>query len=180
MMYKKTILITLTTILFLQAATTATLLADNTTQIPDGSNLIIQGTKLKDTNIFTSAYESLPYQKEYASTSQLQTQSLLKGWPVTLDTFAILSSPAAYDFDNDGTQEIVVTTFGVEPDPYDSGKIYVLSADGDVVSGWPLVTPGPCPASPAIADLDNDGVAEIVTTCWYNVYVLHYDGSIAW
>jgi len=103
-----------------------------------------------------------------------------KGWPVTLDTYAILSSPVAYDFDEDGLKEIVITTFGDESNPYGSGKIYILSSDGDIISGWPYNTTGPCPATPAIGDLDNDGIVEIVVTCWYNIFIFHFDGTILW
>ena len=67
------------------------------------------------------------------------------------------SHPAVGDLDGDGVQEIVVGT--------QSGRVYVLRANGTVVPGWPITMPAEIGASPAIGDLDGDGFLEVVVAC---------------
>lgn len=71
--------------------------------------------------------------------------------------FAI-SSPAVGDLDGDGTPEIVV---GGDFNNF-TGAFYALSADGEVLPGWPVATGSWVRTSPAVADLDGDGAAEVI------------------
>jgi serine protease len=66
----------------------------------------------------------------------------------------IESSPIIYDFDNDGSNEIV---FGAN-----DRNIYALEADGSNSPGWPQAVNNDAAAGPAIGDIDHDGGNEIV------------------
>lgn len=104
--------------------------------------------------------------------------TLQDGWPIYLETDAILASPVVYDFDKNGKNELVVATYGPPGDPYGGGRVYVIRSNGEIVRGWPFVTSSGISGTPAIGDLNNDGIPELVVSDWYNVYVLHFDGSI--
>jgi hypothetical protein len=106
--------------------------------------------------------------------------NFVEGWPVTLETEGILASPVPYDFNNDGKNEIVIATYGPPDDPYGPGKVYVINSNGTVASGWPVVLSDPAPSTPAVGDLNNDGISEIIAADWNYIYMLHFDGSIAW
>ena len=106
--------------------------------------------------------------------------TLQDGWPIYLDTFAILASPVTFDFNNDGKNEIVIATYGPPGNSYGSGRIYVINSNGTIASGWPFITNYCAPATPAVGDLNNDGIPEIVATSWNYIYVLHFDGSLVW
>jgi hypothetical protein len=99
---------------------------------------------------------------------------LLPGFPVEL-TMDSDSSPALADFDGDGRLWIV---FGD-----DAGWLHVVDTAGQERPGFPVRTfgprPGPTPtphppggnvysieASPAVADLDGDGLLEIAVGSW--------------
>ncbi|MEE8390848.1 MAG: FG-GAP-like repeat-containing protein [Anaerolineae bacterium] len=99
---------------------------------------------------------------------------LLPGFPVELPLDAD-SSPALADFDDDGRVWMV---FGD-----DAGRLHVVDTAGRERSGFPVRTLGPSlgpmptphppggnvysiEASPAVADLDNDGRLEIAVGSW--------------
>jgi hypothetical protein len=89
---------------------------------------------------------------------------------------ATLSAPRIADVDGDGIDDIVVSTY--DPvDPYSAGRVYVFDMNGNVLSGWPKTTVGPVPASPAVADIDNNGDLEVIVGSWYRAYVWNHDGS---
>jgi hypothetical protein len=110
---------------------------------------------------------------------------LLPGFPVEL-AMDVDSSPAIADLDRNDQWWIV---FGD-----DAGYLHVLSTEGQERTGFPVRTfgpgPGPTPtphppggnvhsieASPAVADLDGDGRAEIVVGSWDGrMYVWTDDG----
>lgn len=77
------------------------------------------------------------------------------------------SEPAIADLNQDGSPEVLFTTFGA-PDELDSGHLFVLGADGTLLHDVPLVNEGAsngngngAPAAPAVGDLDGDGQLEI-------------------
>ncbi|MGD8395100.1 MAG: FG-GAP-like repeat-containing protein, partial [Candidatus Eiseniibacteriota bacterium] len=82
------------------------------------------------------------------------------------------ATPAAGDVDGEPGAEIVVG--------YDApaGALHVYRADGSEPPGWPLALGGPISASPALADLDDDGRLEILVAVEEtdSVYVLDGDG----
>ena len=103
---------------------------------------------------------------------------------------SVLATPAIGDLDGDGSLEIVGTTM--------EGDVYVVEPDGSMRAGFPAAMPevlsgdtlrgGPVGpnhviergafASPALADLDDDGKLEIVQPAFDgHVYVYREDGS---
>ena len=89
---------------------------------------------------------------------------------------ATLSSPRLADVDGDGVKDIVVATY--DPvDPYSAGRVYVIDVAGNDLPGWPVTTLGPVPASPAVADIDNDGDMEVIVCSWQYAYVWNHDGT---
>jgi VCBS repeat protein len=95
------------------------------------------------------------------------------------------SEPAIADLDQDGSPEIVFTTYGA-PGVRDSGHLVVLAADGALLHDVPLPNPGQdgngngAPAAPTIADLDGDGQLEIlVQTFDHGLDVFTVPGSAA-
>lgn len=105
---------------------------------------------------------------------------LMAGWPVSLNTDAILASPTAADFDGDGKTELVVATYGPPGDTYGDGRVYAIHSNGSTLANWPFViNDSPIFGSPAIGDLNGDGVLEVVANSWYKVYVILSNGSAA-
>lgn len=74
------------------------------------------------------------------------------------------AAPVIIDMNKDGTPEIVITAF--------DGQVYVYKLDGTILDGFPvdlatkgLTTKGPSRimATPTVADLNKDGLPEIIT-----------------
>ncbi|WMW25524.1 S8 family serine peptidase [Methanolobus sediminis] len=122
---------------------------------------------------------------ESGVTSQCSIQltadsDLVSGWPILISrsTSSSISeaTPTIADLDNDGTDEIVITSA--------DNKIYVFRKDGSDYPGFPVsVTTGEHFTWPAnVADLDNDGHKEIIAASvtasgTSKVYVLKDDGT---
>ncbi len=61
----------------------------------------------------------------------------------------------------------------------DSGVLYAVDTDGNALSGWPVDVGEVISKSVAIADMDNDGEAEIIgVTELTDVIVYNLDGSV--
>ncbi|QQX75458.1 MULTISPECIES: T9SS type A sorting domain-containing protein [Aequorivita] len=72
----------------------------------------------------------------------------------------ILLPPSVADLNNDGTLEIVLNTGGVP----NAGRVYLLDPTGADLPGWPLNFDDHWMINaPALADLDGDGMLEIIT-----------------
>jgi hypothetical protein len=108
--------------------------------------------------------------------------SVLPGWPQPT-TDLCWASPVIGDFDGDGDREIIA---------YDvDGTVYVwhhdgtelADGDGNPATNGPffaagLATDGWHVSTPALADMDSDGIVEIVVAAPRdNIYVLNADGS---
>jgi hypothetical protein len=104
--------------------------------------------------------------------------TLVNGWPQYMgtalwpDPYAnICSSPAVYDINDDGLNEIIVGCF----DSY----MYVFSREGNLLPGWPFQSGFTIFSTPALGDIDDDGEMEII----YGdnsggIYALNVDGSV--
>ncbi len=88
------------------------------------------------------------------------------------------TTPVLYDIDNDGIPEIIITN--------ENQKIQVYDSNKNMKPGWPVQIPGGgdwSMGSIAVADLDNDGYAEIALGVRYSsgakggIYVFKHDGT---
>ncbi len=77
----------------------------------------------------------------------------------------IWSSPACADIDNDGYYEIVVGTghyyTATGRLTTEGFRVYAWNHDGSDAPGWPVAAAGCTMSSPAIGDIDGDGMKEI-------------------
>ncbi|HWU69620.1 MAG TPA: S8 family serine peptidase, partial [Stenotrophobium sp.] len=116
-------------------------------------------------------------------------QNLVAGYPKRLGAGG--EAPIRYaDLNGDNVQELVV--------PTEDGLIHAYEPDGSELPGWPAATgvfpraaahpdapgfasgavamPLEPPRAPTIADLDGDGIPEIITAAGVHVYVFEPDG----
>ena len=98
-------------------------------------------------------------------------------WPKQLATQSIYSTtPVVADIDDDGNMEIMVISKGADLYVWHwDGTSYLAGQDG-------LFYHFPSQAahiSPAVADLDGDGMLEIIVALG-SIYAFHEDGSIYW
>lgn len=101
--------------------------------------------------------------------------SIYPGWPQPMDCVA---TPCVGDVDNDGVVEICAVSFY---------SIYLWDKDGNPEPGWPLldVVGRADYASPAFADLDDDGDLEILHAHYdqpgggstNHIAIYHHDGT---
>lgn len=76
------------------------------------------------------------------------------GWPVSFTSHWIICGPVIADINNDQVNEVIVQT-------RTSNNLHVLKLDGTVMWSANL---GATPAvTPSVADIDNDGIIDIVT-----------------
>ncbi|MDI6783863.1 MAG: FG-GAP-like repeat-containing protein, partial [bacterium] len=119
----------------------------------------------------------------YAFNSAAQ---VLPGWPQEIAGYLVESSPALGDFDNNGQLDAIVIGSGLSVGGSD-GKIYVWQPNGTIRSGWTNVTTDrPINTTPVIADLNNDGIPEVIigSRAWGSnpgkIYVYNANGSLRW
>jgi len=99
------------------------------------------------------------------------------GFPVDLDNFC--SDAAISDLNIDGLSDIIVQTR--DGDWPDRNWIEVIDGAGNALAGFPVALDDPTsmpPMQPGVADLDGDGIPEIVVLCLSTVYVISADGDI--
>jgi hypothetical protein len=87
----------------------------------------------------------------------------IAGFPKCIDQ-VITGGPVVGDIDGDGKPEIVHGTGTYYTNPPRAQKIYAYHADGTTVAGWPVAIVGQSDKTPALADLDGDGVLDVVVT----------------
>jgi hypothetical protein len=112
----------------------------------------------------------------------LSTGAALSGWPFNGTQSQEYHTPAIADIDNDGEVEIVSCS-GTGNNTF---RVVAINENGTVVTGWTNVTfTGEVDTFPAIGDIDNDGVIEIIVITtgpspnYYNfVTVLNPNGTV--
>ena len=96
------------------------------------------------------------------------------GYPISVANSNLEGSPALADLDDDGGLEILVPQRA-----WPAGFLRVFEANGVEWGGnWPLALSHVPTGSPAVADVDNDGVLEIAYTSYDQAYLLHADGTL--
>ena len=101
-------------------------------------------------------------------------------WARQVSGFIILP-PAIKDMDGDGSMEIALNTGGFPP-ALPPGRVYLFDSEGNDLEGWPKNFDDHWMISgPAIADIDGDGVDEVITSerlgATGHVHVLRMDGT---
>lgn len=96
------------------------------------------------------------------------------GWPIYAGAnIPGFSSVVLFDLDGDGDLEIIsARTASGQP-----GSVIVWYNDGQIYPGWPQSTDYLAVATPSVADIDNDGLFEIVCLSYYSVFVWDQNGQ---
>jgi Zn-dependent metalloprotease len=100
-----------------------------------------------------------------------------------------------YGINSDGTTRFIIetdgnisTSCGFIDDPEhgliilfgsDDGYLYAVSPDGAAITGWPINLGSPVSSTPSVADLNNDGIPEIITgTSAGEIHIFDLYGNI--
>ena len=111
--------------------------------------------------------------------------NVLSGWPQMIcdykgqQTAGGESIPAIGNFDDDSDLEIVVATNRyVDGTSEIKGRIIVYNLNGSILNGFPLDIDERCPsAAPAVGDVNNDGMDEIIAAALQGIYVIDRYGN---
>lgn len=102
------------------------------------------------------------------------TGQALPGFPKSINGNNISQQPTVVDLDDDGQLEIVL-----QERDYPVTHVRVFEADGTEWGGnWPVDLDHVPTVTPAVADVDADGLPEIVLMSYESIYVLNDDGTI--
>lgn len=110
------------------------------------------------------------------------------GWPQTTQA-AVVTSPVIGDITGDGRPEVIA---GLESLPDNSNYLYAWRTDGTLLPGWPVVVHQGGVSNqdwawgvsgPALADVDGDGLADVIVSSGVSsdhlspLHAIRYDGT---
>lgn len=97
----------------------------------------------------------------------------LDGWPRQLDQNWILTAAAMEDMNDDGLKEVIL----IERVP-PGGRVHIINNDASLYgNGWPVTLPGTPATTPSIADIDQDGLKDIIVASTTVLYALDLAGN---
>lgn len=99
----------------------------------------------------------------------------LEGWPLNFEDHWMFNAPAISDLDGDNIMEVITCERGNST----YGMLHVVKLDGTPFNdNWPLELPGNLAFTPSIADIDNNGVKDIVISISSgSLYAINTDAS---
>lgn len=102
--------------------------------------------------------------------------SLLPGWPRTFPgDWHAMATTALADIDDDGVDEIVFVPWTLQSG--NQTAVHLMDASGTELTGWPVILPGGTYSSPAVGDVDGDGVRDITVAAGTQVHLLDLQGQ---
>lgn len=109
------------------------------------------------------------------------TIKYLSGWPIKINGRVVWSSPTLFDVDNDGDMEIFIADEAgyVYAWHHNGEELYDIDNNPTTVSGFAFESGANFYGTPAVGDLDGDGIFELVIAAGgnNNLYCWHIDDS---
>ena len=139
-------------------------------QVDDGILATFDTNNLEDEH-----YYKITLRVNFDSKQVVENLWVYKGWRYKTQ-FRTISSVAISDLDPnyEGKEFIIPTKGSSRP-----GYFQSIHSDGTWMEGWPVITNRRVsPSSPAIADINNDGIKNIIMTSEDKIYVFNPDGTI--
>ena len=107
--------------------------------------------------------------------------SLQNGWPQVLESMGGASSLIPADILGPSNLEVLFSNVPSD-DNWNAGlpDFHAYDYSGNELSGWPTKPyySSTFPSTPAVSDINQDGIAEIVTNTREKVYIFHPNGSV--
>ena len=104
-----------------------------------------------------------------------QEGSIKEGWPLNFNDHFFLNGITLADLNSDGIKEIIAS----ERISSNEGRIHALTTNGSSINtNWPVTVNGTPAITPSIADINNNGSPEIITTSTSVLYALDHLGDV--
>jgi hypothetical protein len=127
----------------------------------------ITGNGMKEVVIGMMGPMGNPYSSGWVGALDV-SGNMLPGFPIIISS-PIVGAVAIGDLDNDGTMEIVATSWNF---------LWVWNHDGTLYPGFPKPTGVASGVAPALADLDGDGKLDIIVAQGTSLFVYDHTGAV--